>query len=55
MLNLHTGQTSQEFCQDLLDKHQVLAIGSHLFNMPEPAVRLGLGRVGFAEALERIC
>ncbi len=54
MLNLHSGQTSEKFCQDLLVEEQVLAIGSHLFNMPKPAIRLGLGRVGFAEALEKV-
>ncbi|HBB92489.1 MAG TPA: aspartate aminotransferase, partial [Bacteroidales bacterium] len=54
MLNLLSGQTSEQFCQDLLVEKQVLAIGSHLFNMPKPAIRLGLGRVGFAEALERV-
>ena len=54
MLNILTGQTSEEFCQELLEKKQVLAIGSHLFNMPEPAVRLGLGRMGFEEALNQL-
>ena len=54
MLNILTGQSSEEFCQEFLEKKQVLAIGSHLFNMPKPAIRLGLGRIGFAEALNRI-
>jgi aspartate/methionine/tyrosine aminotransferase len=54
MLNILTGQTSEEFCQAFLEKKQVLAIGSHLFNMPGPAIRLGLGRIGFAEALAEL-
>ncbi len=54
MLNILTGQSTEDFCQDLLDKKQVLAIGSHLFNMPEPAIRLGLGRMGFPDALREL-
>jgi aspartate/methionine/tyrosine aminotransferase len=54
MLNIRDGQSSETFCQKLLDSRQLLAIGSHLFNMPVPAIRLGLGRVGFSEALEQM-
>ncbi len=54
MLNILTGQSSEEFCQEFLEKKQVLAIGSHLFSMPEPAIRLGLGRIGFSEALAEL-
>lgn len=54
MLNILTGQSSEVFCQELLEKKQVLAIGSHLFNMPHPAIRLGLGRTGFSDALREL-
>jgi aspartate/methionine/tyrosine aminotransferase len=53
MLDLPGGTSSEEFCRDLLEKKQVLAIGSHLFGLSKPAIRLGLGRESFGEALER--
>jgi len=54
MLNLPGNCSSEEFCRELLEKHEVLAIGSHLFNMHKPAIRLGLGREGFSQAWSRL-
>lgn len=53
-LYLKNGETSQNLCDRLLEEKQVLAIGSHLFNDPTPAIRLGLGRKDFGEALIRL-
>ena len=53
MLNLGKGLTVSGFCDGLLRDKEVLAIGSHLFGIEEPSVRLGLGRNDFGEALER--
>jgi len=53
-LYLSCTQNIEAFCQDVLEKKEVLAIGSHLFNHANPAIRLGLGRTGFVEALERL-
>jgi hypothetical protein len=54
MLNILTGAGSEILCQDLLDKKEVLAIGSHLFNIPAPSIRLGLGRIDFGVALGKL-
>jgi aspartate/methionine/tyrosine aminotransferase len=54
LLNLDQERSSEEFCQALLEKQEVLAIGSHLFGSGRPAIRLGLGRVKFGEALGRV-
>jgi aspartate/methionine/tyrosine aminotransferase len=53
-LNLLEEKSSEIFCQDLIEKKGLMAIGSHLFGSAKPAVRLGLGRIGFGEALERV-
>jgi len=53
-LNLLEERSSESFCQDLLENKEVMAIGSHLFGSANPAVRLGLGRIGFGEALGRL-
>ena len=54
LLNLLHSFSAENFCQELLEKKEVLAIGSHLFNYLKPSIRLGLGRIGFTEALERL-
>lgn len=54
LLNLLNGLSSEELCKDLLEKQKVLAIGSHLFRFHEPAIRLGLGRIGFEQALKKL-
>jgi aspartate/methionine/tyrosine aminotransferase len=53
LLYLLKTQKIEQFCQDLLDQKEVMAVGSHLFNYERPAVRLGLGRMDFGIALER--
>ncbi|MFA6482978.1 MAG: aminotransferase class I/II-fold pyridoxal phosphate-dependent enzyme [Bacteroidales bacterium] len=54
LLNLLREPSAEKFCQRLLEKKEVLAIGAHLFGVDKPAVRLGLGRVAFGEALGRV-
>ncbi len=54
LLHLLKGISAEELCRDLREKKGVLAIGSHLFNYPKPAIRLGLGRIGFVEALRML-
>lgn len=54
LLELSGGNKAEELCRDLLEKKGVLAVGSHLFNLAKPSLRLGLGRIDFPEALERL-
>lgn len=54
LMNLFREPSAEAFCLDLLEKKEVLAIGSHLFGYANPAVRLGLGRKDFGQALERM-
>lgn len=53
LLYLPENWSSEDVCGELLRKKEVLAIGSHLFSYSRPAIRLGLGRIDFAGALER--
>ncbi len=54
MLNLRQTEPVEEFCQGLLEQKEVLAIGSYLFKIQKPGVRLGLGRADFEPALNRL-
>jgi aspartate/methionine/tyrosine aminotransferase len=53
LLNLLKEDHPDALCRKMLECKDVLAIGSHLFNSPKPAIRLGLGRIDFGAALER--
>lgn len=46
---------ANRICEQLLHEKQTLAIGSSLFQDDAPAIRLGLGRKAFPQALERLC
>jgi aspartate/methionine/tyrosine aminotransferase len=52
-LSFRHNRPVEMICRELIEKKGVLAIGSHLFNSGKPAIRLGLGRIAFGEALDR--
>ncbi len=54
LMGLPEGESASGFCDRLLLEKGVLAIGSHLFGMKTPSIRLGLGMTGFGEALRRL-
>jgi aspartate/methionine/tyrosine aminotransferase len=53
MLTIKSTGPIEQLCDELLDRQGILAIGSHLFSLPDPGIRLGLGRLDFKEVLGR--
>ena len=48
-----TGLTSTEFCKQLLEDQKLFLVPGPMVGLPNDALRVGLGRDSFSEALER--
>lgn len=50
----HTGMTSSDFCQRILEKERLFLIPSRPLGMSDRFLRIGLGMTDFAQGLERL-